>query len=145
VQTCALPICGFSANPNMRKQYIPFAEHHVSLVPEGNTGDGLQQARDAGGRFDGENLSNAGWVVVSLLRKPDGGIRKFPHLYMDRGKPGCIRSTGTVGVSVTRRRPTWWSPCTAPALCRRTLYASARSSRNTAWAWCARAALGCKG
>ncbi|WP_312842096.1 FAD-dependent oxidoreductase [Stutzerimonas nitrititolerans] len=81
---------GFSANPDMRKQYIPFAEHHVSLVPEGNTGDGLQQARDAGGRFDGENLSNAGWVVVSLLRKPDGGISKFPHLYMDRGKPGCI-------------------------------------------------------
>ncbi|WP_313053517.1 FAD-dependent oxidoreductase [Pseudomonas lopnurensis] len=81
---------GFSANRDMRRQYIPFAEHHVSLVPEGNTGDGLQQARLAGGRFDGDNLSNAGWVVVSVLRLPDGRVRKFPHLYMDRGKPGCI-------------------------------------------------------
>lgn len=81
---------GFSANEVMRRAYFPFAEHHVSLVPEGNTGDGLQQAQSVGGRFDGENLSNAGWVVVSVLRQANGKLRKFPHLYMDRGKPGCI-------------------------------------------------------
>jgi succinate dehydrogenase/fumarate reductase flavoprotein subunit len=81
---------GFSANQQMRQLYIPYARHHVSLVPEGNTGDGLQQAQAAGGRFDGDNLSNAGWVVVSVLRERDGRVRKFPHLYLDRGKPGCI-------------------------------------------------------
>lgn len=81
---------GFSANSEMRRQFIPYAEHHVSLVPEGNTGDGLAAARAAGGRFDGENLSNAGWVVVSVLRRADGSVRKFPHLFLDRGKPGCI-------------------------------------------------------
>ena len=81
---------GFSANEVMRRQYFPFAEHHVSLVPEGNTGDGLQQAQSVGGRFDGDNLSNAGWVVVSVLRQANGKVRKFPHLYLDRGKPGCI-------------------------------------------------------
>lgn len=81
---------GFSSNEAMRKQYFPFAEHHVSLVPEGNTGDGLQQAREAGAHFDGENLSNAGWVVVSVLQEEGGRVRKFPHLYLDRGKPGCI-------------------------------------------------------
>ncbi len=81
---------GFSANGEMRRQFIPYAEHHVSLVPEGNTGDGLAAARAAGGRFDGENLSNAGWVVVSVLRRADGSVRKFPHLFLDRGKPGCI-------------------------------------------------------
>ena len=81
---------GFSANPQMRHQYIPFAEQHVSIVPEGNTGDGLNQAMLAGGQFDGDNLSNAGWVVVSVMEKPDGTLSKFPHLYLDRGKPGCI-------------------------------------------------------
>jgi succinate dehydrogenase/fumarate reductase flavoprotein subunit len=81
---------GFSANAEMRAKYFPYAEHHVSLVPDGNTGDGLLQARQAGGRFDGDNLSNAGWVVVSVLRYPDGRLRKFPHLFTDRGKPGCI-------------------------------------------------------
>ncbi len=81
---------GFSANPQMRRQYIPYAEHHVSLVPEGNTGDGLNTALEAGGGFDGDNLSNAGWVVVSVLRESNGSVRKFPHLFLDRGKPGCI-------------------------------------------------------
>lgn len=81
---------GFSANADMRRRYIPFAEHHVSLVPEGNTGDGLSNAQACGGRFDGANHSNAGWVVVSVLHEPDGRVRKFPHLFLDRGKPGCI-------------------------------------------------------
>lgn len=81
---------GFSANAQMRREYIPFAEHHVSIVPEGNTGDGLNQALQLGAQFDGENLSNAGWVVVSVHRRPDGSLAKFPHLYLDRGKPGCI-------------------------------------------------------
>ena len=81
---------GFSANAQMRQRFIPYAEHHVSLVPEGNTGDGLNQALAAGAGLDGDNLSNAGWVVVSVLREPGGRVRKFPHLFLDRGKPGCI-------------------------------------------------------
>ncbi len=81
---------GFSANAQMRRQYIPFADQHVSLVPEGNTGDGLNRALELGAQFDGVNLSNAGWVVVSVLREANGVLRKFPHLFLDRGKPGCI-------------------------------------------------------
>ena len=81
---------GFSANAQMRSRFIPFPEHHVSLVSNGNTGDGINEALAAGGQFDGDNLSNARWVVVSLLRAADGSIRKFPHLFLDRGKPGCI-------------------------------------------------------
>ena len=32
---------GFSANAELRKAYIPFAEHHVSILPYTNTGDGI--------------------------------------------------------------------------------------------------------
>lgn len=81
---------GFSANAQMRQQHIPYPDQHVSLVPEGNTGDGLAQATALGGRIDGPNLSNAGWVVVSVLKHADGSLTKFPHLFLDRGKPGCI-------------------------------------------------------
>lgn len=81
---------GFSANEDMRRQFIPYADQHVSIVPEGNTGDGIARSLELGASFDGENISNAGWVVVSVHRSPEGELRKFPHLFMDRGKPGCI-------------------------------------------------------
>ena len=81
---------GFSANDAMRREHLPFPEHHVSLVCEGNTGDGLNQALGLGARWDGPNLSNAGWVVMSVCNNPDGSVTKFPHLFLDRGKPGCI-------------------------------------------------------
>jgi succinate dehydrogenase/fumarate reductase flavoprotein subunit len=81
---------GFSANAQMRARYIPYAEHHVSLTAEGNTGDGLAMALKAGAIMETENRQNASWVVMSLARKPDGSIEKFPHLFLDRGKPGCM-------------------------------------------------------
>jgi succinate dehydrogenase/fumarate reductase flavoprotein subunit len=81
---------GFSGNAEMREQFIPFAENHVSLVSGGNVGDGISNALALGAQYDGENISNAGWVVVSVLEQPDGSLRKFPHLFLDRGKPGCI-------------------------------------------------------
>lgn len=81
---------GFSASLEMRQAHIPYPDAHVSLVPEGNTADGLRQAFALGARFDGVNHSNAGWVVVSTLRQRDGSLLKFPHLFLDRGKPGCI-------------------------------------------------------
>jgi hypothetical protein len=81
---------GFSANPQMREQFIPFAQSHVSLVSTGNVGDGICSALDLDAQYDGDNISNAGWVVVSVLEQADGSVRKFPHLFLDRGKPGCI-------------------------------------------------------
>ena len=81
---------GFSSNPAMRAQFIPYADHHVSLVSSGNVGDGINNALALGANYDSDNLSNAGWVVISVLHEEDGSLRKFPHLFLDRGKPGCI-------------------------------------------------------
>lgn len=81
---------GFSANKQMREKFFPYADQHISLVNEGNTGDGINAALKLGASFDGENHSNAGWVVISKLEQPGGHTIKFPHLFMDRGKPGCI-------------------------------------------------------
>lgn len=81
---------GFSANPEYRQRFIPFPEQHVSMVCAGNTGVAISNALELGAVFDGENISNAGWLVVSVLQQADGSQRKFPHLFLDRGKPGCI-------------------------------------------------------
>ena len=42
---------GFSANEQMRKEYIPFAEQHVSILPYENTGDGIKAATASGDAF----------------------------------------------------------------------------------------------
>ncbi|MCO6384429.1 FAD-dependent oxidoreductase [Oceanicola sp. 502str15] len=58
---------------------------HHSPVPEGNTGDGIRLAEEAGGSFAAEYPQPAAWMPVS--RVPGKGV--FPHL-LDRYKPGII-------------------------------------------------------
>lgn len=81
---------GFSQNPEMRAQHIPYAEHHISLMPPGNTGDGLRAAVAVGAAMDSGNTQNAAWTVISLYPQPDGSVRRWPHLFLDRPKPGYI-------------------------------------------------------
>lgn len=80
---------GFSANPEMRKAYIPYPEQHVSILPYANTGDGINAAIAAGAAMGAENHVNAVWAVVSKRTRGDGYVERFAHL-MDMSKPGCI-------------------------------------------------------
>lgn len=81
---------GFSASLEMRRQFIPYADQHVSFLPEGNTGDGLQVAMEAGGVLETGNHDNAAYTIMSVVKKPDGTLGKYPHVFLDRPKPGCI-------------------------------------------------------
>jgi hypothetical protein len=80
---------GFSANAEMRKAYIPFAEQHVSILPYENTGDGITIGTAAGASMGAENHVNAVWAVVSKRQRDDGYIERYAHL-IDMSKPGCI-------------------------------------------------------
>jgi succinate dehydrogenase/fumarate reductase flavoprotein subunit len=80
---------GFSANAEMRKAYIPFAEQHVSILPYENTGDGIAAATASGAVMGAENHVNAVWAVVSKRTRGDGYIERYAHL-IDMSKPGCI-------------------------------------------------------
>ncbi|MDB6061954.1 MAG: fumarate reductase [Verrucomicrobiaceae bacterium] len=84
---------GFSANAEMRKKYIPFAEHHISLLPDSHNGDGLNSATAIGAIMETKNANNAVWTVISKVPKTgpkaNGGFTKFPHM-MDRSQPGCV-------------------------------------------------------
>ncbi len=81
---------GFSSDPEMRRRHIPYAEYHQSLMPEGNTGDGIRMALGVGGTMHQSNPANAVWNIISLHHRPDGSVRKFPHLFLDKPMPGCI-------------------------------------------------------
>lgn len=80
---------GFSANAEMRKAYIPFAQQHVSILPYENAGDGILSAQSAGAVMGAENHVNAVWAVVSKRTRADGYIERYAHL-IDMSKPGCI-------------------------------------------------------
>jgi succinate dehydrogenase/fumarate reductase flavoprotein subunit len=80
---------GFSANEELRKNYMPYPDQHVSLMPDENTGDGINVALAAGASLDGKSLLNGVWAVVSKMIREDGYVARYAHL-IDMSKPGCI-------------------------------------------------------
>lgn len=80
---------GFSRNRDLRQSLLSGLGEH-SPVTEGATGDGLSLAAKSGGHL-GTNHANAGfWTPVSVRKRRDGSMAVFPHLVLDRGKPGVI-------------------------------------------------------
>ena len=62
----------------------------MSFLPDGNTGDGLKAAMAEGGELELGNHGDAAYNIMSVLHKPDGTLGKYPHVFLDRSKPGCI-------------------------------------------------------
>ncbi|MGQ0698401.1 MAG: FAD-dependent oxidoreductase [Panacagrimonas sp.] len=81
---------GFAGSAEMRAQLYPHAENHLSMVVDGNTGDGQSMAQSVGAVMEPQAARNGFWCVVSKLDKPDGSLVKVPHFYTDIPKPGCI-------------------------------------------------------
>ena len=80
---------GFAADAGLRSQHI-FSGHHVSMAPAGNIGDAITIAAAVGGHCAEGNSSNAFLTPVSTLHDSEGGVTHYPHLLMDRAKPGVI-------------------------------------------------------
>src|ERR1700744_1010326 len=83
---------GFPADDELRKQHFRHVKSgaaHVTLAPEGNTGDGLRMAGASGAKVDDSYANAAAWVPVSLIKRRDGSVGRFFHL-IDRAKPGVI-------------------------------------------------------
>lgn len=63
---------------------------HYSMSPATNTGSALDAAEAIGAAFVDRNANGGFWTPVSLLKNGDGTERPFPHLFLDRAKPGVI-------------------------------------------------------
>lgn len=81
---------GYGANEEMRRKYIPFADQHYSLQPDGNVGDGVRMGTAVGAFHDPAHAGDCIWTPVSVYRRRDGSIVKYPHIFIDRAMPGCI-------------------------------------------------------
>lgn len=82
---------GFARNKAYRERLMPDPTPPVSLACETNEGDGVRMAEAIGARVDETENGNGGfWSPVSYVTWDDGSKGAFPHLSLDRGKPGLI-------------------------------------------------------
>lgn len=82
---------GFAHNPKYREAFMPSAVPVYSLAADGNTGDGMALAEAANAAIDSESHQSSGfWTPVSVTKQADGSTGLFPHLVMDRAKPGLV-------------------------------------------------------
>ncbi|MBA4763173.1 FAD-dependent oxidoreductase [Sphingomonas sp.] len=80
---------GGAANAHIRAAHVPHADVHLSMAPEGSAGDGLALAVAAGGTI-GETVANAVFLTPVSVDAAGGKRTLFPHLILDRQKPGLI-------------------------------------------------------
>jgi len=82
---------GFAHNAAYRERLMPDPTPPISLACETNQGDGVRLAEAIGARVDDtENGSGGFWTPVSRVKRRDGTEGAFPHLSLDRAKPGLI-------------------------------------------------------
>ncbi|WP_375572707.1 FAD-dependent oxidoreductase [Seohaeicola saemankumensis] len=68
---------------------------HWSMSPDGSTGDSLALVASLGVKPSEGFAAPLFYAPVSLLPQADGSVRPFPHLFLDRAKPGVYAVDGT--------------------------------------------------
>lgn len=81
---------GISWNHELRQKYFPVGVANYSLAPVSNTGDGAVAALNLGADFCDGGDSPALWMPCSSYRRSDGKRLYWPHILLDRAKPGLL-------------------------------------------------------
>lgn len=82
---------GIGWNKALRQRFFPPQIADISQAPEGNCGDGIRIATGTHGTALAEPGDSAGlWMPCSILVRPDGTRTVWPHILLDRAKPGLI-------------------------------------------------------
>lgn len=82
---------GIAHNRRFREMFMPDPVPTHSMAVAGNTGDGLAIGEKIGARIGSDAPSTAGlWTPSSVTYNKDGSTGLFPHLSLDRAKPGLI-------------------------------------------------------
>lgn len=86
---------GYGHNPGLRKRFMPAPTPPYTVASPGNTGDGIELGLKSGGTVAPETQGpGAFWTPVSVTQRADGTQGVFPHLSLDRAKPGLIAVNG---------------------------------------------------
>ena len=81
---------GFPASAALREKHFrpPVARH--SPAYEGCVGDTIRLGQEAGGVLGPSGEDNALWFPGSVATRADGTTAVYPHIVLDRAKPGLI-------------------------------------------------------
>lgn len=82
---------GVAWNRKLRDEFFPAEIAQPSQTPVTNTGDGIMAAFEKlGAKLDNGHDSPALWMPCSFLKKKDGTESIWPHILLDRAKPGLL-------------------------------------------------------
>src|SRR5262245_54688065 len=81
---------GYAHNKTLRESFMPQPVPAHSMSCEGNSGDGVQLGLHLGAATRPERCTSGLWSPVSIVPHRDGSKGLFPHLVLDRAKPGLI-------------------------------------------------------
>lgn len=81
---------GSAADGAFRTAHVPYSRVHVSMAPATSTGDGIALAEAVGAAVEHGNVSAVFLAPVSVHEPPGKHGIAFPHLILDRQKPGLI-------------------------------------------------------
>jgi succinate dehydrogenase/fumarate reductase flavoprotein subunit len=81
---------GIGWSRELRERLFPEAAHRFSLAPASNTGDGIWAAERVNAVIERDLDSPALWMPSSVMAQADGHLSVFPHIMLDRAKPGLL-------------------------------------------------------
>ncbi|MFT4148664.1 MAG: FAD-binding protein [Paracoccaceae bacterium] len=82
---------GIGWNKDLRARLFPAQIAPVSQAPVTNTGDGISLGVARAGAMLDDGCDSAGlWMPCSMLKNADGSVSVWPHILLDRAKPGLI-------------------------------------------------------
>jgi succinate dehydrogenase/fumarate reductase flavoprotein subunit len=82
---------GYGHNSRLRKELMPQPTPPHTVAWQGNEGEGIELGLREGAVVDAAaNAPGGFWTPVSVTRRKDGTTGLFPHLLLDRAKPGLI-------------------------------------------------------
>ncbi|MBR0848134.1 FAD-dependent oxidoreductase [Bradyrhizobium diazoefficiens] len=81
---------GIGWSRELRERLFPEAARRFSLAPPSNTGDGILAAERIDAVIARDLDSPALWMPSSVMAQADGHVSVFPHIMLDRAKPGLL-------------------------------------------------------
>ena len=81
---------GIGWSGELRERLLQENTRRYSLSPGSNTGDGILAGERVYGEIERGLESPALWMPSSVMRQADGHLSVFPHILLDRAKPGLL-------------------------------------------------------